>query len=120
MFYLMQLLVSLAFDRAAQSRQHAKSRKSVDLDDEWVNPWTRQQHRLKEALARAKAENWAERRKQVNSTSTPADLDDEWVNPWSRRQRWLKEAEALARAKPKIRRPENPGRKARTQRSHDT
>jgi hypothetical protein len=97
MFYLTQLLVSLALDRAAQSRQRTKSRRSVDLDDEWVNPWTRQQRRLKEALARAKAENWAERRKQVNSTSIPADLDDEWVNPWSRQQRRLKEA--LARAK---------------------
>jgi hypothetical protein len=58
MFYLMQWLVSLAFDRAAQSRQHAESRKSVDLDDEWVNPWTsRQQRRLKEALARAKQQD---------------------------------------------------------------
>jgi hypothetical protein len=57
MFYLMQWLVSLVFDRAAQSRQRAKSRKPRDLDDEWVNPWTRQQHCFNEALARAQQQN---------------------------------------------------------------
>lgn len=87
MFYLMQWLVSLVFDRAAQSRQHAQSRKPRDLDDESVNLWIRQQQRLKEAIARAR---------QQNPPMLPGDLDDEWVNPWTRQQHRFNEA--LARA----------------------
>jgi hypothetical protein len=88
MFYLMQWLVSGAFDLAAQSRQRAKSRMPRDMDNQSVNLWSRQQQRLKEAIARAR---------QQNPPVQPVDLDDEWVNPWTRQQRRFKEAIARAR-----------------------
>jgi hypothetical protein len=71
MFYLMQWLASLVFDRTAQSRQRAQSKTPRDLDDSSVNLWIKQQRRLKEALARARQdsrsrnESETERRKEA-------------------------------------------------------
>lgn len=45
------------FDGRGPRNEQGNSTKPIGLDDEWVNPWIRQQRLLKEALARAKQEN---------------------------------------------------------------
>jgi hypothetical protein len=52
---------------AARERSEPGNSRPVDLDDEWVNPWTRQQRRLKEALALA--QQWNSSAKKPDSQS---------------------------------------------------
>jgi hypothetical protein len=67
MFYLFMIeqlgsvirasIARFSTDVTCDRNDQSHSGKPLDLDDEWMNPWTTQQRLLKEALAQAKERN---------------------------------------------------------------
>jgi hypothetical protein len=81
-------LLNAAFQWASLRRPRADTGEGDHSEDDWVDGWIRQQQRVKQALAAAKA---------VPATTASAKKADEWVDGWIRQQQRLKEAFAMAR-----------------------
>ena len=73
-----------------QPTEPCRSQMTAHVDLSMADAWTRQQHRVREGIARAK---------RGSPPPQDAELDDEWIGPWLRQQQRVRDAIAQASAR---------------------